>query len=154
MATAKHTKETLLTRVASTALPALSRARELVLACDRRVMLACGALLLVVWFLYPPVRSLYVANRQQEVLAMELETLEDRNEELMEDIEGLQTREGIEQEARELGYVSPGEVAVEVEGLEEPEEQSVDGDVVPDDSTWPWYVRVADFLFGFDPRAA
>ena len=85
---------------------------------------------------------------------MELETLEDRNEELMEDIEGLQTREGIEQEARELGYVSPGEVAVEVEGLEEPEEQSVDGDVVPDDSTWPWYVRVADFLFGFDPRAS
>lgn len=154
MATAKHTKETLLTRVASTALPALSRARELVLACDRRVMLACGALLLVVWFLYPPVRSLYVANRQQEVLAMELDTLEERNEELMEDIEGLQTREGIEQEARELGYVSPGEVAVEVEGLEEPEEQSVDDDVVPDDSTWPWYVRVADFLFGFDPRAA
>lgn len=154
MATAKHTKETLLTRVASTALPALSRARELVLTCDRRVMLACGALLLVVWFLYPPVRSLYVANRQQEVLAMELDTLEERNEELMEDIEGLQTREGIEQEARELGYVSPGEVAVEVEGLEEPEEQSVDDDVVPDDSTWPWYVRVADFLFGFDPRAA
>lgn len=154
MATAKHTKETLLTRVASTALPALSRARELVLACDRRVMLACGALLLVVWFLYPPVRSLYVANRQQEVLAMELDTLEARNEDLMEDIEGLQTREGIEQEARELGYVSPGEVAVEVEGLEEPEEPTVDDDVVPDDSTWPWYVRVADFLFGFDPRAA
>ena len=154
MATAKHTKETLLTRAASTALPALSRARELVLACDRRVMLACGALLLVVWFLYPPVRSLYVANRQQEVLAMELDALEERNEELMEDIEGLQTREGIEQEARELGYVSPGEVAVEVEGLEEPEEPSVDDDVVPDGSTWPWYVRVADFLFGFDPRAA
>ncbi len=94
------------------------------------------------------------------MLAKELEAYEAIIEMLQEENETLLTQEGIEAAARELGLVEEGEVAVEIEG-ETDDDSSSDAisesllleeeiaEMVHD--SWPWYIRIADFIFGFDP---
>ena len=108
-----------------------------------------------VFMLYAPVRDLYVASRRLEALQATYEELVAENEQITHELELLQTREGIENEARARGYVEPGEVKVKVNGL--PEEEAFDGgaavvaeDEYVDDRTW--YVRFFDTLFGYEPE--
>lgn len=108
-----------------------------------------------VFMLYAPVRDLYVASRKLEALQATYEELVAENEQITHELELLQTREGIENEARARGYVEPGEVKVKVNGL--PEEEAFDGgaaavaeDEYVDDRTW--YVRIFDTLFGYEPE--
>ena len=72
-------------------------------------------------FLYGPVREYYVSWRVGQIYSAELAELNEDNEELKSEVNRLQSREGIEDEARKRGYVSKGETAVTVEGLDESE---------------------------------
>jgi hypothetical protein len=109
----------------------------------------------MVFMLFSPVRDLYIAHRKLDQLQLTYDALLAENETIRGELEELQTREGIENEARSRGYVEVGETKVIVEGL--PEEESDDlsktiGDVeVPD--TRAWYTRLFDWLFGYDPEA-
>ena len=75
------------------------------------------------------------------------------NDSIRGDLELLQSREGIENEARARGYVEAGETKVIVEGLPEEEEQEgvpvMTDVVVPDDRPWPQVLL--DRLFGYTP---
>ena len=64
-------------------------------------------------------------------------------DEYQQDIDRLQTREGIEDEARKRGYVSEGETGVIAEGL--PEDQ--EAEEAP--AELPWYLAVGDFVFQY-----
>ena len=104
------------------------------------------------FMLYAPARDLYVANRRLDSLQATYDVLLDENETIREDIELLQTREGIENEARARGYVEPGETKVIVEGLPESELSDPTAFLepleLPDDR--PWYIRLLDTLFGYE----
>lgn len=137
----------------------------------RRALVVAGVILTCVLFLYQPLRSLYVARRNEQVLTEQLAQMNATNNSLQSDIGALQTREGIEDAARRLGYVGEGETAVNVEGID-----SSAGDALSDSSTSvagtagssgssdssdaastsddPWYVRIGDFIFGYDPSEA
>ena len=112
---------------------------------------------MVLGMLYAPARNLYVANRQLDELQATYDALMAENDAIRSELEALQTREGIENEARERGYVAEGETKVLVENLPEelvPHEDRValisDAEL-PD--TRPWYVVVLDRLFGYEPGA-
>lgn len=127
---------------------------ELIASHVRALFVLVVAVFLVT-MLFAPVRDLYVAHRQLDRLQQTYDALLAENEVIRGELEELQTREGIENEARSRGYVEAGETKVVVEGL--PEEEGVDlsrtiGDVeVPD--TREWYTRLFDWLFGYDPEA-
>lgn len=121
-----------------------------------RGVLVMAAVAIVVLMLYGPARDLYLANRQLDTLQQTYDALLEENDSIRDELELLQTREGIENEARARGYVEVGETKVIVEGL--PEDQVVDGAAaavaeleLPD--TRPWYTVVLDALFGYDPEA-
>jgi cell division protein FtsB len=121
----------------------------------RPVLIAAIIVALALSMLYVPVRNLYIANRRTEVLEQTYGVLMDENEQLESEVAYLQTEEGVETEARKHGYVAQGETKVRVEGL--PEDNSDEqelilrvGDVeLPDER--PWYTRLTDAIFGYDP---
>lgn len=76
-------------------------------------------IVLTVMSLYGPCRSLYAARRDQYAYASYLAGIDEENAALREDVNRLQSQEGIEDAARERGYVMPGEVSVIVAGLPE-----------------------------------
>jgi cell division protein FtsB len=114
------------------------------------VLAAIGLAVMVAISLYKPVRDYYTAMRDHEVLEARYEELSTYNEELLHDINYLQSSEGIEDEARRHGYVMPGETGVAVEGLGE--DGLLAGDDAPSEvQEGPWYQRVLDFIFGYTP---
>ena len=124
----------------------------------RKMGIVAAIVLVVLGFLYVPARSLYVARRDEAVLTARLETLEDENADLQHSIETLQTREGIEDEARRRGYIVNGETSVNVQGLEgaEGEQQGVDiatltANGAVEEGDLPWYVVLGDFVFQYQP---
>ena len=69
------------------------------------------------------------------------------------EVDRLQSREGIEDEARKRGYVLPGEQPVMVEGLEVDDRGTADSSASAvqsrsDDN--PWYIDVLDFIFSYE----
>ncbi len=107
------------------------------------VVVVLAAIAVVVLAVYPPAKSYYLAWRTGTDLQATYDSLSQSNEDLQGDLSRLQTKEGIEDEARKKGYVSPGETAVNVEGL-------------PDDSASgqtqqekPWYIQLGDTIFGY-----
>ena len=113
------------------------------------VALAVAILLVVV---AGPARTYYVAWREQGVLQAEYEALATQNEELNHEIERLQTLEGIEDEARNRGYVYPNEEALVVEGLEPKQVADptlVDAAIEEHEKNLPWYVGILDVIFGY-----
>lgn len=131
--------------VGSAVLGALGRLRVTGIAVLAVVLLAVAAL-------YEPARDLYITNRKLDTLQQTYDVLLAENSALENELEYLQTREGIENEARERGYVDPGETKVVINGLPE-EELSVyqpEEIVLPDER--PWYVRVLDTVFGYEPE--
>lgn len=81
----------------------------------KRLTVAGVVLIVLIVSVYPPVRDLYVAMRTRDDLNARNAQLEAENSDLRDDIAYLQSTEGIEDEARRLGYVREGETAVVVE---------------------------------------
>jgi len=110
---------------------------------------------LVVTMLFAPLRDLYLANRRLDTLQATYDALLAENDEIRSELELLQTREGIENEARARGFVLPGETKVVVEGIEADDKAQLatmaDEIELPDDR--PWYIKALDDLFGYDPEA-
>ena len=116
------------------------------------VLVFCGLLLIMGIFLYPTARTYYQAVREQARLEQEFLLVLERNEQLAEDIEFLQTDEGIMREAREqLGWVERGERAVIVYGTGSAPEADVNPDIVSSTVKAPvtWYSPFLDFFFGY-----
>lgn len=135
--------------IGSAILGALARVRL-------RGVVVLAVIALTIAALFNPVRDLYLANRRLDTLQEYYDALLAQNDEIRHELEVLQTREGIENEARARGYVEPGETKVVVEGLPESEYQGAAAYAITDielPDNRPWYVRVLDELFGYDPEA-
>lgn len=101
-----------------------------------------------------PLRDWYIAWRTNEQLTASYDQLADENASLQSDLDYLRSREGIESEARELGYVEEGETRVMVTTGDsddsssttfttaKPEVDITDGQ--------PWYLDLLDSLFGYE----
>lgn len=99
-----------------------------------------------------PLRSYYAAWREAGELEVEYEVVSSINESLTDDVERLNTLEGIEDEARKRGYVYPDEEAVVVEGIEEEritEEEQVEAALDEYEQGLPWYVHTLDGMLGY-----
>lgn len=76
-------------------------------------------IVLAIVFLYQPARDLYVSSREHDRLSAQLELLKQTNQNLQNDIEQLQTEEGIKQRATDmLGLIESGDSIGFVEGNE------------------------------------
>lgn len=121
-----------------------------------RGVLITATIALVVFMLFAPLRDLYIANRRLDTLQQTYDALLAENDGIRAELDALQTREGIENIARERGYVEPGETKVLVEGYE-PEETASGAAAVVADLELPdereWYIRILDDIFGYDPAA-
>lgn len=115
-----------------------------------RVALLIAALVLgVLMAMYGPVQTYYRAWRAGQDLQAQLDELNASNEQYKDDIQALQTREGIEDEARRRGYVTNGETKVVVDGLNDGSDdssQSSDGD---QQVQKPWYIELGDKVFHY-----
>lgn len=99
-----------------------------------------------------PLRSYYAAWREAGELEVEYEVVSEINQSLTDDVERLNTLEGIEDEARKRGYVYPDEEAVVVEGIEEErvtEEEQVEAALDEYEQQLPWYVHMLDGILGY-----
>lgn len=115
-----------------------------------RVALLIAALVLgVLMAMYGPVQTYYRAWRAGQDLQAQLDELNASNEQYKDDIQALQTRGGIEDEARRRGYVTNGETKVVVDGLNDGSDdssQSSDGD---QQAQKPWYIELGDKVFHY-----
>ena len=148
----EHTPKSLLKRlpIPQVQLPQISLPES---APARYALIVAGFLALVVLFLYGPTRSYYAATRDEQVYTAQLSELNASNEALRAEVDKLQSREGIEDEARKRGYVSLGETPVMVEGLEVDDRGTADASASADltlDDDNAWYVEVLDFVFGYE----
>lgn len=110
------------------------------------------ALAILIAVVAGPARTYYVAWRESGVLQAEYAALVTQNGELNHEIERLQTLEGIEDEARNRGYVYPNEEALVVEDLEPKQVADptlVDAAIEEHEKSLPWYVGLLDILFGY-----
>lgn len=112
-----------------------------------------AAVLLAVIMLFGPVRTYYAAWRESGRLEAEYEALAQQNTELMEQLDRLQSMDGIEDEARRRGYAYPDEEVLIVDGLEEEklaDPAKVGAAVEAHEEGLPWYVNFLDGLFGYE----
>lgn len=73
-------------------------------------LIVVGLLAVTFWSFYPAARIQYQEARQKARLEAELESLQERNDELQTQVDWLKTPEGVEEVAREsLGMVKDGE---------------------------------------------
>ena len=109
-----------------------------------KLVVFLGVVIFLLVGLYPPIRGYYHAVREHDELLLNQQKLEEDQKRLESEVQGLQTKEGIIDEAHKQGLVSGGEESARVEGLE----QKKDENTVqrPD---YPWYIKVGDFIFGF-----
>lgn len=106
--------------------------------------------------LYAPLRDLYIAHRKLDYLQATYAALEAENKDLDHQLAVLQTREGIENEARARGFVEAGETKVIVEGLPDDQVSTpttasslTEVEVVED---LPWYIEALDSFFVYEPE--
>ena len=114
----------------------------------RRLLIGLAVVVAVIAMLYRPTRDLYIAWRTGYTLESRYEALAEENEQLNSDIDRLMTHEGIEDAARERGYVMPGETSVKVEGLENVTETD-ETEASENSGELPWYIHVGDAIFFF-----
>ena len=113
--------------------------------------------------LYFPVRDLYVAKRSSDILAKQVETREQYNDEMKKDTDKWFSEEGIKDSARDLGMAMPGEKRIEVQGLDDDSDSSsskkssnakkaseVAKEIEEVGKDAPWYIQALDMLFGFN----
>ena len=117
------------------------RIRAILRAHKRLTVFICIVGVLLIGF-YGPVQGYYRAIRDAQELQITQQEVEKEHKNLNEDVNRLQTQEGIQDKAHERGYVSEGETSVSVEGVgntttdNKPKEQKR-----PEN---PWYIT-----FGF-----
>ena len=112
-----------------------------------RQLIVLGAVVLLVAAIYGPARQYYVAWRSSAALQEQLDALNQSNEQYKNDISSLQTKEGIEDEARRRGYVSEGETKVVQENV--PEEDQETSDAGGSAESDPWYIKLGDTVFNY-----
>ena len=124
------------------------RIRTILRAHKKLTIFVCIVGVLLIGF-YGPVQGYYRAIRDAQELQITQQEVEKEHKNLNEDVNRLQTQEGIQDKAHERGYVSEGETSVSVEGVgntttdNKPKEQKR-----PEN---PWYIKLLDFVFGYVP---
>ena len=124
------------------------RIRVILRAHKKLTIFVCIVGVLLIGF-YGPVQGYYRAIRDAQELQITQQEVEKEHKNLNEDVNRLQTQEGIQDKAHERGYVSEGETSVSVEGV---------GNTTTDDKQKeqkrpenPWYIKLLDFVFGYGP---
>jgi cell division protein FtsB len=106
--------------------------------------------------LYPMAREYYLATRENDRVHAENQAVVDRNDKIQQQIDELQTPEGIEDRAREeFGWVREGEEAVNITGLNVSESSTglplaVDPDTVRAPENW-WTQTLDEFFQVVEP---
>lgn len=118
---------------------------------SRKIWVVCLVIAAIALGVLGPVHDFYVARRTGDVLEQKKAYIEEKNSELEAERDSLFTEEGVETQARKRGYVSPGEVGVNVEGLEQKEVEDPSKPVEYPDSR-SWFDKMLDTLFGFSPQ--
>ena len=111
-----------------------------------KLVIFLGVVIFLLVGLYPPIRGYYHAVREHDELLLNQQKLEEDQKRLESEVQGLQTKEGIIDEAHKQGLVSGGEESARVEGLDKKKDENT---VQRPD--YPWYIKVGDFVFGFTP---
>ena len=111
-----------------------------------KLVVFLGIVIFLLVGLYPPIRGYYHAVRERDELLLNQQKLEEDQKRLESEVQGLQTKEGIIDEAHKQGLVSGGEESARVEGLDKKKDENTVQH--PD---YPWYIKVGDFVFGFTP---
>lgn len=109
-----------------------------------KLVIFLGVVIFLLVGLYPPIRGYYHAVREHDELLLNQQKLEEDQKRLVSEVQGLQTKEGIIDEAHKQGLVSGGEESARVEGLDKKKDENTVQH--PD---YPWYIKVGDFVFGF-----
>ncbi len=124
------------------------RIRAILRAHKKLTIFICIVGVLLIGF-YGPVQGYYRAIRDAQELQITQQEVEKEHKNLNEDVNRLQTQEGIQDKAHERGYVSEGETSVSVEGV---------GNTTTDDKQKEqkrpensWYIKLLDFVFGYVP---
>lgn len=121
-------------------------------------MVAVVAVVVALVMVYGPARDYYVAWRRQSALQATYDAVSSDNDALQGDVDRLQSREGIEDEARRHGYGYSGESTIDVEGLPDDSANQgsnpIDGEVQAQETDQPWYIRLGDVVFGYSPDSA
>lgn len=111
-----------------------------------KLVVFLGVVIFLLVGLYPPIRGYYHAVREHDELLINQQKLEEDQKRLESEVQGLQTKEGIIDEAHKQGLVSGDEESARVEGLDKKKDENT---VQRPD--YPWYIKVGDFVFGFTP---
>ena len=111
-----------------------------------KLVIFLGVVIFLLVGLYPPIRGYYHAVREHDELLLNQQKLEEDQKRLESEVQGLQTKEGIIDEAHKQGLVSGDEESARVEGLDKKKDENTVQH--PD---YPWYIKVGDFVFGFTP---
>ena len=133
----------------SVASSTVSRAEEFAGAHRLPVIIAAVVIAAVV-MLYGPACNLYAAWRSGLDLQATYDATTQSNDQLSSEVDALMTPEGVQDLARERGYVGEGETGVVVEGLSDGSADAAPmgtGTVVSADV--PWYVSAADVIFQY-----
>ncbi len=117
------------------------------------LLLVVAAVVVTLAALYRPVQTYYLAWRQSIDLQAEYDYVSAQNDGLKGDIGRLQTRQGIEDEARSRGYGYEGESTTGSAAAGGAEGGSSAGteEFSILDVERPWYVHVLDYIFGYQP---
>ena len=124
------------------------RIRTILRVHKKLTVFICIVGVLLVGF-YGPVQGYYRAIRDAQELQITQQEVEKEHKNLNEDVNRLQTQEGIQDKAHERGYVSEGETSVSVEGV-----GNTTTDNKPKEQKRPenlWYIKLLDFVFGYVP---
>lgn len=108
-------------------------------------------LVFTVSFLYPSAAQLYHSVRERDQLQAEYAAIEQRNDSIQATVDALSTDAGVEDRAhQEFGWVSKGENAVTVYGLDLDDDSTFTASIVPGSVPAPetWYSKLLDPIFG------
>ena len=129
--------------------PQRSLSKGLIVLCCVIAALAFAAVMI-----YPAAKEYYISTRQRDQLQAEYDAVAARNNEMQDNVDALNTVQGVEDQARtDLDWTQPGETSVQVEGLEPSTAHGAIPDEVEAGSVEPgesWLTRFLDKLFGLD----
>lgn len=113
---------------------------------------ALACVIVAAVMLIPVFGDYYVTKRANDQLEAEYQALQDRNDKIQNQIDSLETPEGIEDRAREeFGWVREGEHAVNITGLQTSDSSTVLPTAVASGSVasqTSWLINLLDAVFG------
>lgn len=122
--------------------------RQVLVRFLRVPVLVCVAIVVALVLLYGPARNLYCAWRENgELKAQDAQALSEKDQ-IQEDISDLTSKDGIKDQAREMGYVDEGETRIIVEGDDDKDEDP--GADAPAETDDPAYLQMLDLIFGYE----